>query len=55
MEGSGSVNSSAGKDDTDGGLKLALIEEMEAHLHPQAQLRLSDYEAASLKSCPVKF
>ena len=26
------------KDDTDGGLKLALIEELEAHLHPQAQL-----------------
>lgn len=28
------------KDDTDGGMKLALIEELEAHLHPQAQLRL---------------
>jgi putative ATP-dependent endonuclease of the OLD family len=25
------------------GLKLALIEEMEAHLHPQAQLRLAEY------------
>lgn len=29
-------------DDT-GGLKLALIEELEAHLHPQAQLRLIDF------------
>lgn len=31
------------KDDIDGGIKLALIEELEAHLHPQAQLRLISF------------
>lgn len=31
------------RDDDEGCLKTALVEELEAHLHPQAQLRLIDY------------
>lgn len=31
------------KHDETGGLKLALIEELEAHLHPQAQLRFLEF------------
>lgn len=43
------------KRDENNGLKLALIEEIEAHLHPQAQMRLIDYIQREYNNSGIQF
>lgn len=43
------------KRDENDGVKLALIEEIEAHLHPQAQMRLIDFIQKEYNNCGIQF